>query len=632
MPQCIAQQDHSTWLRAMTECTRQRCTSWFVICTHNQWLTEIACLSESFSPDVVRDYLPYCGRSVLAKAQLSHWIRNITGRTWMVEVGDANGLQDLSPASLASGYAKFGVTRKAPTCLTTSPSASSTETFEHVVASCSFTSTTQHTGNAARPWEYNAHLRSMVALDSETAGYDLTQGSIEQGDYFDKECFCSAFTIDPETENCSGGPGHLDLTIERLWMNATCGSTSLPKNWTDVIKVTGFAYIPMENWQWPRCVVDMPKEVTGLPDQCGADACDLDSDGYCRVKRSVDRACFCRNISYDSCSGSCHIFETRMDYIDWLHGLCGNVPNWQGLPDDWLQLTSPTPQDMIPWRWTVKPSGDPDIVETASYAWKLGSLALINLASFIAAFISLKANLHQTSDSFVVKGTLIAAVHLAAHWFNALIVQKTPGFGDVPVVQLMLLWSTMPRPTWFTALMIGVHPSEWRDTPTAATFYFAEWILQIVSSYYMVMTVSYGLQHGFYIGALTGAERATSAGIMYLAAIIWVAIGCLVLFQEVRDSTRRSPEKTPLMSHQWGHLVYGTVSTENQDERVWHEVFIGPRTTSGVPLLLLWIAQWLFWGGFLHLSSGEFCLPHLGVLTVVWSVSSVVGIALGATW
>ena len=71
MPQCIAQQDQSTWLSSMTKCTSKRCTSHFLfICTHHQWLTQLSCLSIGFSADVIKGYLPYCSRSVLAKAQL----------------------------------------------------------------------------------------------------------------------------------------------------------------------------------------------------------------------------------------------------------------------------------------------------------------------------------------------------------------------------------------------------------------------------------------------------------------------------------------------------------------------------------------------------------------------------------
>ncbi|RFU26863.1 hypothetical protein B7463_g9467, partial [Scytalidium lignicola] len=245
MPQCIAQQDQSTWLSTMTKCTAKKCTSHFgFICTHHQWLTQLSCLSIGFSSDVIEKYLPYCGRSILAKAQLYLWIRKITSRTWLVDVGDANGLP---PDSLAEGFAAVNVIYKAPTCLTSSVSAPSMEPFQHVMTSCSFTSTTQHTGNAARPWEYSKSLRSMIALDFESVGYNLTGHYIGYGKYFDKECFCSAFTIDPKKEPCSA-PGHIDLTKERLWINATCGSMSLPENWTDNLKTTEFAYIPIEDW------------------------------------------------------------------------------------------------------------------------------------------------------------------------------------------------------------------------------------------------------------------------------------------------------------------------------------------------------------------------------------------------
>jgi hypothetical protein len=252
MPQCIAQQDQSTWLRAMTKCTSKRCTSHFgFICTHHQWLTELSCLSISFTPDVIESYLPYCGRSVLAKAQLYQWIHIITGRTWLIDVGDASGLQSLTPDSLAEGYAAVDVIHKAPKCLSDSVSASSMESYQHVMASCGFTSTTQHTGNAARPWEYSEKLQSMIALDFETVGYDLVLHRISDGDYFDKDCFCNTFTIDLSKEPCSGS-GQLDFTKERLWLNATCGPTSLPENWADTLKTTQFAYIPIEDWHWPN--------------------------------------------------------------------------------------------------------------------------------------------------------------------------------------------------------------------------------------------------------------------------------------------------------------------------------------------------------------------------------------------
>ncbi|KAJ5514826.1 hypothetical protein N7463_004378 [Penicillium fimorum] len=429
MPQCIAQQDQSTWLRAMTKCTSKRCTSHFgFICTHHQWLTQISCLRTAFSPDVIKSYLPYCGRSVLAKAQLYLWIHNISGRTWLVDVGDANGLQSLTPDSLVKGYAAVGVLHNAPTCLTDSVSALSMEPFQHVMASCGFTRTTQHTGNAARPWEYSERLRSMIALDFETVGYDLVQRRIydlvlhriSDGEYFDKDCFCNTFNIDHKKEPCSGS-GQLDFTKERLWINATCGSTSLPETWTDTLKTTQFAYIPIEDWHWPKCVADIPEQVMELTDQCATDACEV--GGYCKVKRAVDRACVCRDISYNSCGGLCQIFETRIDYIKWLHDLCGNVQDWHGLPDNWRQLVVPTTLDMIPWRWTLKPSNESVITQIprfgqtkatetcASNESKLISFALVNIATFLAVSLSQRTDilgvLTAIWTAFSLVGTII---------------------------------------------------------------------------------------------------------------------------------------------------------------------------------------------------------------------------------
>lgn len=685
MPQCIAQQDHSTWLSSMTKCTSKRCTSHFgIICTHHQWLTELSCLSIEFSADVIEGYLPYCSRSVLAKAQLYLWVRKITGRTWLVDVGDANGLQNLSPASLAEGYAPVDVTYNAPTCLIGSVSTLSMEPFQHVMASCSFTSTTQHTGNAARPWEYSESLRSMIALDFETVGYDLTRRSIGYGDYFDKECFCSAFTIDPKEEPCWAS-GQIDLTKERLWINATCGSTSLPDNWTDNLKTTEFAYIPIEDWHWPTCVADMPKQVIELTDQCATDACELDSSDYCKVKRAVDRACFCRDISYDSCGGSCQIFEARIDYIKWLHDLCGNVPDWHGLPDNWRQLTAPTPLDMIPWRWTVKPSnasnisyinpsGSTSATETcASNDWKLGSFALVNIATFLAAFLSQRTSMQRIARGFLwhshrwdwfYKGTLIVALQLLANWFNAFLAQKTPGYEDVPVIQLILLWCSMPRLAWLTVFLVGVQPFEAMNLSAAASSLFAEMILQLLSSYYMVMTVEYGREHDFYLGGLEGAERGGPAKIMYAGALMWLISFGLALVQLMRATRRmnrstgpgslylpkwqrgmqttssiaeelmaplnerctrlrekfahswmdksRGSERTPLTRSERGDcMVYGTFSVKAQNNSVFRKASAKLYATTVISMLLLWTAQWLFWGGFIGLSSEEYVFMHM---------------------
>jgi hypothetical protein len=545
MPQCIAQQDQSAWLSTMTRCTGKQCTRHFgVICTAHDWLVQLSCLSTSFSPDVIKGYFPYCSRSVLAKAQLYSWVRSITGRTWLVDVGDAVGLEDPSPSSLTRGYTTIDATFKAPTCLTRSVSVPSKESFQHVMTSCSFGATTQRIGNDDRPWVYDGSQDSIIALEYETVGYDLTHRYIGYGDYFDKECFCGAFIENLEDKPCSD-LGRLEITKERLWINAICGPASLPRNWRSSLQTTGFAYIPTEDWRWPTCVMDMPKQVIKLTDQCATDACELDSSGYCKVKRAVDRACFCHGIRYDTCGGTCQTFETRIDYVNWLHKLCGNVQDWNGLPENWRNLTNLSPLELIPWEWTITPSdghitlpiADLGPVETArkcaSTKWKRRVFALINLTTALAVFLSRGKGMHQYVRSFtwhphpwgwVLAGISIVALQLVANWINAFLIQETPGYEDVPLFELMVFWCTMPRLTWLPILLVGIQPFEAINFSAAASSLLAEMILHTLSSYHMIATVYYGIKHDFYLGSLEDAKRGSAVKTMYVGALLWLVV------------------------------------------------------------------------------------------------------------
>ncbi|KAF2714403.1 hypothetical protein K504DRAFT_420198 [Pleomassaria siparia CBS 279.74] len=705
MPQCIAQQDQTTWLSAMTKCTRKQCTRHFgIICTHHQWLTQLSCLSTEFSSDVVKIYIDYCSRSILAKAQLYLWILGITGRTWLVDVGDTNELESTPLYSLVDGYAPLGVAHRAPTCLTSSVSAPSMEPFQHVMASCAFTSTTQHTGNAARPWEYSESLGSMIPLDSETVGYSLTGRSIRDDHYFDKACFCSTFSVNPKQEPCPGWG--IELTRERLWMYATCGPTSVPENWTDVLKMTGSAYIPMEDWHWPARVTDMPKQVTVPAHQCAVNACESDPDGYCNVRRAVDRSCFCHNVSFNSCGSLCEHFEDRIGYVKWLQNLCGKVQGWHGFPDDWRHLAIPLAVDMIPWRWTVKPSNGLNDVsmplsgstkatqKCASNGKKLGGIALVNTATFLAIYLSRRTYVNGKSYGFlghlrpgvwIFNGILVAGLQLLANWFNASLVQNTIGYEDVPVAQLMLLWCTMPRLTWLPVLLIGVQPFEMINFSAAASSLFVEVILQVFSLYYMILTVSYGLEHDFYFGGMEGAEREVSAQVMYAGALLWLMVTAATSVQLMRitprmkeltrsasldpptwqrnhQTTSNIVEEMMAQIHYWHTSLgeklarywsekaraleeesllggegrrdegYGTLPFKRQHDWVSSKGFVQIYAVPVSSMVLLWIAQWLFWGGFISLSSDEFCLPKVGVLTAVWFASSLAGAAVTAVF
>lgn len=504
----------------------------------------------------------------------------------------------------------------------------------------------------------------MVALDFETVGYDLTGGYIRYGDYIDRECFCRSFAIDTDNEPCSG-PGSLEWTQQQLWMSVTCGPWSLPDNWTDSLKTTGFAYIPMENWRWPSCVKELPERVTRLAQHCATDACGIDSDGYCKVRRTVDRACMCRHLSFETCGDSCQNFETRITYANWLHDLCGEVQDWHGLPDNWRQLAAPTVLEMIPWQWTIKPSNDD--TKCGSNSWILGSFILVNVATFLAALNGRGAEIHGfalrfpriSQSSWFATGISIAGLQLLVNWINALLIQGTLGFEDIPVTQLMFFWCSMPRLAWLTFLLIGLQPFYEVDFSAAKASLFAEMILQTLSAYYMVLTVIYGLQHNFYFRSLDGVKGGQSAKFMYTGALLWLAIIAVSIVwstrailrmtgSDNRDKLRRqledpcawlgeqlesywmeksggsdAEETSSLLSGTTLYAPsYSTVPSRSQGYSNSQKELAKLYAVTAMSMFLLWIAQWLFWGGFIDLTSEAFCPPRLVVLTAVWIVYS----------
>jgi hypothetical protein len=112
---------------------------------------------------------------------------------------------------------------------------------------------------------------------------------------------------------------------------------------------------------------------------------------------------------------------------------------------------------------------------------------------------------------------LIATLQVTANWLNALLVQETLGYEHIPVFQLLLLFCSMLRLVWLTCLL---QPIEAIGASTTASFLFAEVILQLISSYYMVITVMYGLDHNFYLGVMEIAEKGNLAMAMYTGALI----------------------------------------------------------------------------------------------------------------
>lgn len=567
-----------------------------------------------------------------------HWVQAVAGRSWIVVIGDTNKLQNLSPKSLPRGYKTTDIAEKAPYCMK-KPNSLLLENFGFTMLSCTFTSETISQGNAARPWEYSPRLKSMTALSWDTVGYDLTHGYIADGVYFDVECFCHRFSDQQQQdEPCST---QLDLTKERLWIHAVCGPSALPKDWQKSLKTLGQDYIPMKRWERSSDITNMPENVTALAEQCTTDACDVDSEGFCQLVPAIDRSCMCSRLHYVLCQGPCQDFESRKQYVQWLHNLCGDDRGWYGLPPDWHQLLEPRPRDMIPWRGTFKPDNANDAV-CPSYNMIMGSLALVNLATGLAIFFGERFTRNSnslarplTTPVLILRALVLASVELVGYWLMVGIIQGTSGYSDVPKIQLLLLFCSLPRVGWLAIAPSGIHRPESKDLAAASSALYAEVFLQIPNFYYMAMTVIYGLKHGFYFGVLPSTDVGHSAWLMYGGALMWLVVVPLMAvghtlfdFPQATDAidgylsnygvedcakVYNNPGVCdPLLPDQHRNSSfkdshYGTVPMTAGLSQ--HENFRAPHLklyeTLTLGFILIFLAQSMFWIGFLRVSGDE---------------------------
>jgi len=289
-----------------------------------------------------------------------------------------------------------------------------------------------------------------------------------------------------------------------------------------------------------------------------------------------------------------------------------------------------------------------------SNGWKILSLALVNIATFIAVCFRRKTHafkvashlLRQTIPSgWVLRGLWIAAIQPFGNLLNAVLVQSTCGYDGVPIIQLMLLWCSMPRPAWLPFWILSRQPFETINLSAAASFILAEIIMQALSLSTMLATVKYGREHDFYSHGLDLADGETAAKAMYTAALVWLFVFVVALVQLllltrammntttsghrdhlkwrkveqprssnlVEELAAQVNERMPLLgyestrirryTHEEDTTTDGTVRPEIEIVRISPQGLIRSSMVTMVILLLFWLAQWLFWAGFISLSS-----------------------------
>jgi hypothetical protein len=213
---------------------------------------------------------------------------------------------------------------------------------------------------------------------------------------------------------------------------------------------------------------------------------------------------------------------------------------------------------------------------------------------------------------------------------------------------------------------------------TAASHLFAEAVLQALLAYYMITTVAYGREHDFYSPTIAKLKMLPSAHHMYTGALIWLIISLVTIVLLLQalwssssttsdlsalpapagESKRKTHTRAPLngaeaaicaFNTHWVYLVhaaarhiisktrdventpllctqtlYGTLPTEPA-QRVLHVVTVKLVLIAVISMGLLFVAQGLFWIGFVGLGIDGYCPPQLGLLTTVWASFSALG-------
>jgi hypothetical protein len=221
----------------------------------------------------------------------------------------------------------------------------------------------------------------------------------------------------------------------------------------------------------------------------------------------------------------------------------------------------------------------------------------------------------------------------------------------------------MPRFTWLTLLLVIFQPFQATGFSKAASCLIAEMILQILSAYHMITAVDYGREHSFYSHGMARLETSSSAQWLYAGALMWllIIVMTLVLLMQatrgvktsttgagIRGLKSQTSKKTmrslieELMAefntfliwleksllHSWfdkswdlegsistnserqTHTVYGTLPCSVSNNRTSEKGMVRLFLIAIASMILLWIAQWLFWAGFIGLSMEEYVLVH----------------------
>jgi hypothetical protein len=293
---------------------------------------------------------------------------------------------------------------------------------------------------------------------------------------------------------------------------------------------------------WPDCVSTQLGSClwnTSQLENCSATKCVMLLFGGCTTTGTlVNQDCFCTGLSYPTCAGSCITSIDRPELLTYMNNTCSSVEGWSGLPGNWTDLLNVQVSDLKPWPWIIRNNNSiiNKMPQCPTPETNLGVFAATNVAMLLLTPILGRRTVVQKltfgllgkahSQTWLYMGPFMAGLQLVANTINAVLIKSTPGYSDVSVGNLLLLWCTRPRLAWLVIVLAPFQASEVMYLSCAATTLTAEAILQLLSAYTFGTVANFAQSQHFYNldHRLDNVPYGVEAKLMYAGSLLWLVV------------------------------------------------------------------------------------------------------------
>lgn len=347
------------------------------------------------------------------------------------------------------------------------------------------------------------------------------------------------------------------------------------------------------------------------------------------------QGCFCLAVAQNSCPSLCRQGPDASLFVRWIldrycfgpklttQETCKNpsitpdsspalfqpplnmsVDEYKIIWEDYDDLEVSAHNNLFAWQWTVEYNSTdvpdaPPTYKCPTTRAQLGSFAIVNGITLVASLIlghrsvikyltcRMCGSRESSTSWWLLSGAASAALSITGNAMNAGLIKLTPGFENISVSNLVLLWCARPRLAWTGALLAAVGAENSYYTSLGASCTIAEGILQTMASFYIGKTAHWAAISGYLKGGhLDDIPGAHDAKIMYAGVLLWLItiafafIVWLILLCYTTCSRKTEGHRTI--------IVFG----------IWFTI------TMILPL----VGQWLFWVGFIGLAGDRLVL------------------------